>query len=77
MEGAEADGTVQYVGASYERVVEAIPFPPDGSAADGRYGDEVRALVRWMLLNEDPAERPGVAAILERVERLLDSKDHN
>jgi len=47
-----------------------VPFPPEGTVADQRYGNDMKDLVRWML-NQDRLERPNSAAVGERVERML------
>ena len=76
VEGAEADGTVQFWGTTYERVLEfsEIPFPPDGSAADRRYGDDIKGLISWML-NKEWQERPSVGEVLDKVGNLLAKKE--
>lgn len=69
VEGHAADATVQIVDVSQLNVLDPIPFPPDGSAADRRYGAS-KDLVRWML-NRDWKTRPSCVEVAERVEKLL------
>ena len=71
VEGAQADGTAVFVGEpTYETVLNDIPFPPCGTAADRRYGEEMKELIRW-ILNQAPQERPSAKQILDKVGGMI------
>lgn len=75
VEGMEANATVQFVGTiAQESVLEPVPFPPDGSAADIRYPIHAKRLIQWML-NKKANERPSTSEILQEVDNLLDKKE--
>jgi len=74
VEGAAAEGTVRFVECTLSKILGQVPFPPDGSAADRRYGDDIKDLIRW-ILNKVGRERPSTAELVERVRVLLVEKE--
>jgi serine/threonine kinase 16 len=70
VQGAEADGTAVWVGATFDKVLGPIPFPSSGCAAANRYKDKLKGLLEWML-DKAGSKRPSTGDILERVDSLL------
>jgi len=74
VEGKAAEGTARIVDCTLSKVSGAIPFPPAGSAADRRYGERVKNLMKWML-NKVPGERPTTTRIAGRLETMIEDRD--
>ena len=71
VEGAAADGTARIVECTRDKVCKAmIPFPPLGGAADRRYSEVAKDLVRKML-QKDGRARPSCALLSVKIGHLL------
>ena len=76
-DGAAAEETARITDCSKKRTVsELITFPPEGTAAEKRYGLEIQGLVRW-ILNPSRGDRPTSAQVKERVESLIENESTN
>jgi len=72
--GKAADGTARLTICSPNLIRGKVPFPPDGSAADRRYGKEFRELIEC-ILNQDRFERLSSQNVYGRVQKMLEQVD--
>ena len=71
VEDAAAEGTTRVVECTREKVLTAnIPFPPLGGAADRRYSEDIKNLVRAMI-RKASRERLSCREVADRVDKLL------
>jgi serine/threonine kinase 16 len=70
VEGAAAEGTARIVECTYPKVLEPVPFPPDGSAADRRYDSDPNELIEWILRHK-VTERPSCFEISKRLQKMV------
>lgn len=71
VDGAAAEGTTLLTECTRSKVVQAqIPFPPLGGAADRRYSEATKDLVRFMLQKEG-RERPTCSDLVERIDAMI------
>jgi len=77
VEGAAAEGTALVVNCSYQKVLDGqVQFPPGGTAADRRYEEDMKDLIRWML-KKVWRERLCIDEVVARVGKLLKDKEGN
>ena len=71
MDGQAAEGTVHLVECTRAKILAAkIPFPPLGGAADRRYSEQVKDLVRLMV-RKVARERPTCDELSDRLEAFI------
>jgi serine/threonine kinase 16 len=71
VEGKAAEGTALVVDYNTQKVLSGeIPFPPGGTAADRRYDEDMKDVIRWML-RIAWQERPCITEVAECIDMLL------